>query len=468
MPAYFNVPPGVQHAESDANLGVVSATVTLPRQSSTDTHPPVWLTGLPALSQRMTRLLIEGDVDGTYALMARERRDKTAKNNHDHAVTVAIATAAARAGWNCWDFEAVMLDSPSKGGNHAKTINHRKGHREASKYLQRVWERAQKLVADTCISSRQDAIADLMPLRNKIAAHGWKGTAGNTAMRVLMAYWRAAYKAGGRKFTLSYREAAEMAGCTAATAYKAVKLRLNRWLRCLEIGSGEDASAWYLLDGSHERNTPRGAQPPPAQPHVSPVRKGEMDAGVIERLMSLDAFAHRGLGMSSLKVLAALSTRDGQTVKELIESANASSATVYRVVKVLTKHGLVAHVGEVWELTQEAQEAIYGAWDGWDEVADQEGTLGTGARRQALHRAQREAWLTITLPRLRERRMPDVIPVRGDEVDQRWRWGNEIIDPTTGEIISDMVIASDGRLMLVDEEPSYEELVRQYQLAQAA
>lgn len=417
----------------------------------------------------MVRLLIEGDVDGTYDLKAYARRDKSATNAHGHAITTALATAAARAGWACGAFEAVMLDSPSKGGNHAKTINHRKGHREASTYLQRVWDRAQKLVATSSISSRQDAIADLMPLRQKIADHGWKGTPGNTAMRVLMAYWRTAYKAGGRRFTLSYREAAEIAGCTAATAHKAVNKRLTRWLRCVEVGSGEEGSTWHLLDGSHERNSPRGAQPPLAQSHVSSVRTGEMDGEVIERLISHDAFAHRGLGMSALKVLAALSARDGQTVKELIESACASQATVYRVLKVLAGHVLVAHVGEVWQLTEEAQEALCEAWGGWDDVAAEEGTLGTRERRQTLHRAQRLAWHEITLPRLRERRMADVTPIRGDEVDSRWRWGNEIVDPTTGEIISDMVVASDGRLLLVDEEePTYEELVRMNQLAQAA
>ncbi|MET7363295.1 MarR family winged helix-turn-helix transcriptional regulator [Streptomyces sp. NPDC005562] len=405
--------------------------------------------------------MIEGDVDETYALKARRSRDKSTRNNHGHAVTCALATATARAGWNKSQYIEALLGS-SKGGNHAKAMRHNKGHEEAEPYLERVWERAKAFTGVSTISDRKDAIADLMRLRAEISAMPWRGTAENTALRVLMAFWHAAMKAGGRAFTLSYREAAEIAGCTVATAHRAVKKRLiNRWLRLMESSKGESGSTWCLLNGSHKRNTPKGAPASPCPSDVSSVRNMEIDPAVIHRLMGLDAFAHRGLGMSSLKVLAALAARDGQTVKDLVDSACMSSATAYRVVKLLAKHDLTVRVGEVWQLTETAQKALSEAWEGWDLVADREGTLGTLKRRQALHRAQREAWLTVTLPRLRERRMPSVTPIRGDEV-QGCSWDGTAFDPSTGEVFPDLVVASDGRFLFIgsEPEPDYETLVQ--------
>jgi DNA-binding MarR family transcriptional regulator len=418
----------------------------------------------------MAALIVEGDLDGIYGIKARDRRDKSARNNQGHAITAALAAGAARAGWTYRNFEDAILYSPSVGGRHARTILDRKSYREAGPYLERVWARAANLITESSISDRQDIAAELIALREKFTSIGWKGTAGNTALRVLMAFWEAAYKAGGRTFTLSYREAAEIAGCTAHTAYKAVNKRLKRWLRLMQPGEGNTGSTWYFMNGSHERHTPKGAQPPPAQSNVSTMRNAELDAGIIARLMGHDAFAHRGLGMSALKLLAALGARDGQTVKELIESACVSQATVYRVTKVLAGHELVEKVGEIWQLTEEAQKALSGAWDGWDEVADRVGTLGTGERRQALHKAQREAWINITLPRLRQRRMPDVVPIRGDEVQRGCSWGGEAFDPRTGEVMSDLVVASDGRFLFLgsEPEPDYDELLRRNALACAA
>lgn len=219
---------------------------------------------------------------------------------------------------------------------------------------------------------------------------------------------------------------------------------------------------------SHGRHNPMGAQPGGAQSNVSNVRNGDLDGAVISRLMSLDAFAHRGLGASSLKLLAALSKQDRQSAGELTETAMVSPATAYRHLNRLAEHGLVAREEGLWTLTETAAEALSGAWEGWEAVAAQVGTEGTSQRRLELHKAQRLIWHEFTLPRLRQRRADDVTPIRGDEVEEAWRWGNEVIDPATGEIISDMVVASDGRLLLIDEEPSYEELVLRNQLSQAA
>ncbi|MFI0967047.1 MarR family winged helix-turn-helix transcriptional regulator [Streptomyces sp. NPDC021080] len=405
----------------------------------------------------MSRVMIYGDTENRYGSTDASSL-QSAKSKHGHATTAALAAAAVRYGWTRDQLTEAFIDWTSAGGRHVRNMSMPSAH----KYIDRVWERAVECVGGgVIIGNRQDSIIDLIALRDKITSSSWRGTSGSTDLRVLLAHWKAAYRAGGRVYTLSHREAAEIAGCTAGTAYKASTKRLQGWLRLMESGSGEKGSEWMLLDGrSQRRHTPKGAQPGGAHSSVSNVRNGDLDGAVITRLMSLDAFAHRGLGASSLKLLAALSRQDRQSAGELTESAMVSLPTAYRHLNRLAEHGLVAREETLWTLTQTALEALSGAWDGWEAVAAHVGTEGVSQRRAELHKAQRLIWHEITLPRLRQRRAADVTPIRGDEVEASWRWGDELIDPVTGEIMEDFAIASDGRLILVDEEPSYDELVR--------
>jgi DNA-binding transcriptional ArsR family regulator len=462
----------VPHASRGENLGQVQ--VTAPTTSAPwldDLHPKHWIRRFPTLSPYMTVLMDKGDVELRYGSTDRSS-SKTAKSNHRHAATAAAAAGCARFGWNGGQFVEANLDCPSAVGRHARRMMHLKGREHAIGYLDRVWERAVEHVGTrTMIASRQDSVFDLIALRDKIGQAVWRGTAGSTALRVLMAFWETGSKVGGRIFALSYRDAAEQAGCTARTAYLAVKRRLEGvWVRLLESGKGEEASTWMLLDGtgSQQRPTFMGAQPKGGTQSVSSVRNGELDAAVVAHLMSLDAFAHRGLGASSLKILAALRLQDCQTVKDLIESAMLSQSTVYRKLSCLSEHGLVVKNGEVWELTETAYEALAGAWEGWDTVAAEIGTYGTAWRRQQRHKDERAVYHGMVLPRFRERRAADVIPIRGDEVEPDWVADGCAIDPVTGEIIEDLVVASDGRFLLVVDELDYDELLRRNALACAA
>lgn len=414
----------------------------------------------------MATLLVDGDTGQRYG-SSTSKSSTRAKAQHQHAVLAALAAGCVRYGWTRDQFAEALLDWPSRSGSSVRQMSITSAHRR----LDKVWARAQHLVRySTPIGSREDAIVELVALRDTIAsASCWRGTAGSTALRVMMAHWHAAKKAGGRMYTLSHREAAESAGCTARTAYLASKRLISwGWLNLVEVGTAEKGSTWYLKDGSQQRHTRRGAQPGGALSNVSMLRNGELDGAVIERLMSLDAFAHRGLGASSLKLLAALHRRDPQSVAELTETALVSTATAYRHLSRLAEHGLVTREDGLWALTETAAEALSGAWEGWETVAAEVGTYGTSWRRQQAHKDQRAVWHGMVVPRLRERRMPDVVPVRGDEVQQDWVVDGCAIDPATGEIIEDLVVASDGRFLLVVDEPDYDELMRRNALACAA
>jgi DNA-binding MarR family transcriptional regulator len=461
----------VPHASRDRNLGQLSATAPTMSASELDLHPKHWIRRFPALSPRMTALMIEGDKNFQYG-SSDSRSSKTTKSNHSHAVVAASAAACARFGWSQAQFVEAMLDTPSTAGQHARRMVLHKDRDHAVNYVERVWERAETLVeSKTMIAARPDAILDLIALRDRISsADCWRGIAGSTALRVLMAHWHAAKRSGGRMYTLSHREAAEIAGCTTRTAYVASTKRLAGWLKLVESGSGDKGSTWLLLDGhvSQQRHSSMGAQPEGGTPSVSNLRNGDLDGSVIERLMSLDAFAHRGLGSSSLKLISALSLRDGQSAAELMENAMVSQATAYRHLNRLATYDLVLATDGLWTLTEKALEALRDPQETWDTVAFEIGTYGTSWRRQQLHKAEREVWNGMVLPRMRERRMPNVVPIRGDEVDAEWILDDQVVDPVTGEIIPDLVVACDGRLMMVVEEPDYEELVRRNTLACAA
>lgn len=414
----------------------------------------------------MTTLMVDGDTGQRYG-STDSKSGKKSKAQHEHAVLAALAAGCVRYGWTRDQFVEALLDNPSRPGSNLRQRSITSAHR----HLDKLWARAQHLVRYTApIGSREDAIVELVALRDSIAsASCWRGTAGSTALRVLMAHWHAAKKAGGRMYTMSHREAAETAGCTARTAYLASKRLVSwGWLQLVEVGTADKGSTWYLKDGSQRRHTPTGAQPGGSLSNVSTVRNGELDGAVIERLMGLDAFAHRGLGASSLKMLAALHLRNPQSVAELIETAMVSQATAYRQLKRLAEHGLVTREDGLWALTETAAEALAGAWEGWDTVAAEIGTYGTAWRRQQAHKDQRAVWHGMVVPRLRERRMPDVTPVRGDEVEDGWVVDGCVINPATGEIVEDLVVASDGRFLLVVEEPDYDELMRRNALACAA
>lgn len=436
----------VLHATCDANLGQVPPQRPKPRGT--------WLIDFPALSDRMASLLAKGDTTGDYGVAS--WGDKRRRSATSHAITAAAAAGCARFGWTRSQFLEAMLQRPSPCGDHARQM----GHEQGVRYLDRVWKRALTFIDRQVISCRGDAVADLMALRDAIASCTWRGIAGSTALRVLMAHWHAAKRAGGRVYTLSYREAAEIAGCTARTAYLAVKFRLRRWLRLVERGEGETASTWRLIDGF--RAVP-GYVAQASNPSFGGAPSGgAIDPAVIERLMGLDAFAHRGLGSSSLKILAALHLQSRQAPKDLTETAMVSLATVYRHLARLAEHGLATKEGDgtLWRLTPLASRAMSDAREGWDEIASDIGTYGTLWRRQQLHRDERAIWQGYVYPRIQERRMPDVTPVRGDEVDDSWVVdGRRVVDPQTGEIIPNLVVASDHRLLFLDHDPDYEELV---------
>ncbi|GGP92060.1 hypothetical protein GCM10010278_82740 [Streptomyces melanogenes] len=397
----------------------------------------------------MHQLLTDGDRHGAYTHGSLQRGGhNSAASDHAWAVTRAVAAGAVRAGWSRAAFVQVLLDGPYPAGQPARTLQHRRGYDRAVSWLHRAFDGAQQhLQTHDPLCGRQDFHAALATYRARIERTPWPGTAAKTDLRNLAARLDLCTRSGGWDHTVSERDLAERMGCARTTTHRSNQRLLNaRLLRQLDHGSPTEGARWMLLAPtgtgpltlSHHASTPQrpqagGAMSGPTTRHRhhsngnSDSSDGgsdaDLDSHTAARLMSLDAFAHRGLSGSGLAILAALAEHDGQTPAELRASASISRATTYRQLTTLTHLGLTRREGELLHLTpaalngtgQPGPRCEHPATT-WTDVAQRLGVYGTGERRRRHHHTERAHWQHTQL-RLaaRNRRMqpppPPISPV---------------------------------------------------------
>ncbi|MEV6759668.1 helix-turn-helix domain-containing protein [Streptomyces sp. NPDC051105] len=484
-----------------------SRPVFSPPEATTGSHTT--LQGLAVLPKPAADLVLYGDLTGRYAAGSYSRLgpdgrtviprgERQGAAEHGHRVTAAIACHVARAGGTVEQLTRLVLHPDHEGGRHAQHIALRSGQARALDYIHRVWASAVQTVSATvAVGSREHAYELLAALRDRIETTPWRGERGRTALRVLRAHLTFAETAGGPLHHASERQTAEEAGISRTTLRAVYKtfLKPYGWLRRLRVGHGREGSTWYLALGTPRRHTApavlsrsRTTQypPDPALAEWTTPETGaaaDIDSTVLARLMSHDAFAHRGLGSTALVIISALHARSDQTVTDLIASSSVSRATAYRTLQSLAHHGLVHHHGETWTLTPRALHGIGHSptsdkatadmqpAQNWDEIALRHGTAGTAGRRKALHAAER-ALYRQALERLAEHRSRAVVifrdgcqvlvpSVRPDEVPAAWHApGGHLLDPVTGRSSAEWRVATDGRLILITpaDQRTYDEL----------
>jgi predicted transcriptional regulator len=432
------------------------------------------LASLPPLSTRMHKILVLGDQDNAYAAGNLQRGGKnTAASDHAWAMTRAVAADAVRAGWSRASFVQVMLDGPYKAGQHARTLHHRRGYDKAAAWLQRAWDGAQQYVLSTDpISTRQDFHAALAAFRSRIECTPWKGIASKTDLRNLIARMDICARTGSWDHTVSERDLAERMGCSRTTAHNSNQRLLHaKALRRLDNGSPTDGARWMLISHlpsptSHHWSTHKGPEAGGAMSGPNPRQTEEganIDTLAAAQVMHQDAFAHRGLGSTGLAILAALAELDGQTIKELQTTATVSRPTAYRQIKTLRALGLVARVGELYHLSPTALEGM-GAHTqectdpvtSWDDAARRLGTHGVGGRRRQRHQAQRAHWLRVQARLAEHRRTArpeDPVPHPSVAPLHLVRPDSCAVDPTTGEVIDGLYMATDGQWIWHQDEP---------------
>ncbi|MFI9772773.1 helix-turn-helix domain-containing protein [Streptomyces sp. NPDC052415] len=417
------------------------------------------------MSARMHKLLVLGDQDAAYAMGNLQRGGKnSAASDHAWAITRALAADAVRVGWSQSSFLQVMLDGPYKAGQHARTIQHRRGYDKAAAWLQRAWEGARQYIQSTDpLTTRQDFHAALAAFRSRIECTPWKGLAAKTDLRNLIARMEICARAGSWEHTVSERDLAERMGCSRTTAHNSNQRLLRaKLLRQLDHGSPTEGARWMLISRlpsatSHHWSTPKGPEAGGAMsgPDVRHTDTGaDIDSRTAGQLMHLDAFAHQGLGSSGLAILAALSERDGQSLGELQASASISRPTAYRQLGKLKELGLILQEGELYQLSPTALNGMGTATDDcadpvadWADTAERLGTAGTAERRRRQYEAQRIHWRHEQVRLAERRRATQQAPLPHPSValPQYVHADGCAIDPATGEVVTGLFAASDGR-----------------------
>lgn len=342
------------------------------------------LNGLPRLTARTARLLVHGDLDGTYAgtdaltaLRLRAGEFVPGEPEHGRSLLGAVILGAVNAGWTDEHLWEALVQRPTQGGEWLRAARRRRGEEYAREQLARYARDARaKATASPAYTGRADVGAELAAIGDLIDGHPWRGATAVTDLMVLHAHHEAAERAGGVEHSLSHRQAAEAAGVSLSTLQNAYR-RLGAWLHPVRVPSAsdgeQDATVWrwrspaeiraqletaeqLALDDSaaHSFQPKNNAKDLPAAEPVSSIRKsGHLPAPppaqvrgvpgtrmrIIKALMRSDAFAHSANGKAGLRLLAELQLGEGTSPAELAEATGLHLSTVYRRTDRLVSGG---------------------------------------------------------------------------------------------------------------------------------
>ncbi|MFE0777017.1 hypothetical protein [Streptomyces sp. NPDC058861] len=201
-----------------------------------------WVEGLPGLSGRARRLLLEGDAERRYA--GRTTADS------GYRLTMALAVAVSQPGreWTLAQWWEALVLRRTAGGVWARSLRSRKGERYAEGKLAGMLDKARAFVgASGAIVCRADAMVAIARLRAAVEAVVWPGPGGGTDLKNLTARLQLAEQAGGLEHEVSVRQLAELMGCARSTVEASnSRLRAAGWLSLVTAGTGERSSAWSL------------------------------------------------------------------------------------------------------------------------------------------------------------------------------------------------------------------------------
>lgn len=372
-----------------------------------------WVQGLPGLSGRARRLLLEGDTERRY-------EGRTAADS-GYRLTMALAVAVSQPGWE-WTFaqwwEALVL-RPTAGGAWARSLRSRKGEQYAEGKLAGMLDKARAFVGTSgAIVCRADAMVAIARLRAAVEAVVWPGPGGGTDLKNLTARLQLAEQAGGLEHEVSVRQLAELMGCARSTVEASnARLRAAGWLSLVTAGIGERSSTWSLRipDEAEEPGARPGHRPAPGErgaKGVPDVHTGqEVSTRALGTVMGTDACHHYAHGTSGARILAALDPLDGVEVAQLAAVTGLHRTTVRRRLDKLVEDGLAEEADGLVYLPRHlaGDGGLRPDPDQLQRVALERGTAGLGERRRKRHGDQRRyyrEWLTARAQRIVERRQP--------------------------------------------------------------
>ncbi|KOV63030.1 hypothetical protein ADL00_23525 [Streptomyces sp. AS58] len=398
-----------------------------------------WVQGLPGLSGRARRLLLEGDTERRYA-------GRTAADS-GYRMTMALAVAVSQPGreWTLAQWWEALVLRPTAGGAWARSLRSRKGERYAEGKLAGMLDKARAFVGTSGTSGtivcRADAMLAIARLRAAVEAVVWPGPGGGTDLKNLTARLQLAEQAGGLEHEVSVRQLAELMGCARSTVEASnARLRTARWLLLVTAGTGEHSSTWSLrippTESEDQESCARpGHRPAPGErgaEGVPDVHTGlEVSTRALGAVMVADACHHYAHGTSGARILAALDPLDGADIAHLAAATGLHRTTVRRRVDKLVQDGLAEETDGLVYLPRHlaADEGLRPDLDQLEHVALARGTAGLGDRRRKRHSDQRRSnrhWLTARTQHAVERRRSARPPLR--------LVPEGVVDESTGEL----------------------------------
>jgi len=204
----------------------------------------------------------------------------------------------------------------------------------------------------------------------------WPGRQGASQRAVLLAFLSYALEAGSTLLTISVRQAAERAGLTSFSAWKAiVSLSEQGWLTLQRKRYNNRPNKYFLHSPQEKSLTTSTVQ--------SPKRQEETQEGVellcYVRDFSDDAFRWKGLGKNAALVYGKL-TQKPSKLADLIATVAIPKSTLCRVLERLKEQGLAVRSAKGW-------------WRGdgsLNDAAEKLGTARKGAEERHRHVQERK------------------------------------------------------------------------------
>ncbi|MGE0821764.1 MAG: bifunctional DNA primase/polymerase [Candidatus Binatia bacterium] len=270
-------------------------------------------------------------------------------------------------------------------------------------------------------STQRDLILDMMAYALTLTEE-WRGSRGKTDLATLLGLYRTGYDAAALVFSASYRQLADHAGVGLKPTYTAVQRLIRRDWVTIEVPYRQYFKhlAQQKEPVEYATNCYRLAVPSAYRKNTT---VNPLSSGLLFLLLSFcgsDAFRRRGLGKSTLLVMAALAQGPAESFREITRRVSVSEDTARRCIRNLQQHNLIIVTDQGYELTEiETQH--------FTTIAEIRGTAGTGTRQRQWHEHERVQYRRRLRPSPSRKTKP--VAIVDDPPSPVWE-GETVNEPT--------------------------------------
>lgn len=326
-----------------------------------------------------------------------------------------ICSNASRRGYTLDQVRTMLLDNATGGGRSYARRCSELGQARADDWLERnVWPSAVAAGAARpgTPADADEARVQIAAIRAAVEAEHWPGVAGATDRRGLLVLLDRADARGSLTPTMSYREWAELAGCSLRTVpTMSARLRAAGWLLVAEAGRGTTvteagelrevvrATRWRVRVPVGVARTCTTGGTPPTRTELSGATSREWVPA------ALDACRWRGFGPNGRRVLEALEAGPLDATELAARLRMNRRHFCLRLLPKLAAYGLIVRVGTGWGLCDDLPAALTAAAEDMGLAGKTEATIAAHRRERAGYLEHRERMRPVRDRHRREHRL---------------------------------------------------------------